>query len=120
MPDIEYASRAELNEHENSIAKLETLYQSLEDLPNTINSLDKTLFTMGENMKAMNDKISGLSDTITSIKTAADNRDKRIQDIDNKSKIDWQTAITQNFWKILSACLGAYVVIQLVISQLGG
>lgn len=113
-------NRDRINEHSKDIARLNTLYDSLEGLPAAITALDKTLYTMGENMNAMNEKINDVNESIQSLRKADEQRDNRINEIDNKSKIDWQKAITNNFWKIISACLAAAVVIKLLVENLGG
>lgn len=138
MPDAVFATRVELvnteerlsaeikENRENivsnskDIARLNTLYESLAGLPDAIVALDKTLFKMGESINAMSEKVNGVNDTINSIKEAAKQRDERISKIDNKSKIDWQTMITEHFWKILSALLGGGIVIQWLVNTFAG
>lgn len=112
-------NRDRINEHAKDISRLEALYQALEGLPETIAQLDRTLTVMGENMKNMNEKINDVRESISSMRSAEEQRDERIKTIDNKSKIDWQTAITQNFWKIISALLGGWIVLKFVIESIG-
>lgn len=117
-------NRDRINEHTESIARLDTLYTSLEGLPGAISNLDKTLFQLGENMNSMkeqmNSQMDDVNNSIQSLRNADAKHEEEIEQIDSKSKIDWQSAITNNFWKILSACLGAWVVIQFIINNLGG
>lgn len=138
MGELEYVTRQEFNNTENrfekdihenrerinknseAITRLETMYESLEELPNAIVALDKTLLIMGENMKAMGEKINESTESVLQLKKAAEKRDEEIRNLDNKSKIDWQVSITNNFWKIFSALLVAGIVIKFIIEHFGG
>lgn len=124
-------NREHIEAHSKDIVRLDTLYKSLEGLPDAIIGLDKTLLQMSNNMEAMNrqmeeqkkqmaESIAGMNNVIDSIKSAAAKRDEKIDEIDNKSKVDWQKAITNNFWKILAVAFGAYTVIELGIKLFGG
>lgn len=113
-------NRQKIEEHAESITRLETLYTSLEGLPAAINGLDKTMMQMTDNLSAMQKQIIGMNDSIESLRTEAEKSNEKIQKIDNKSKIDWQTSITKNFWKILSACLAAWVLIQNLVEHFTG
>lgn len=115
-----HENREIINAHSKDIVRLDTLYKSLEGLPAAITALDKTLVQMSANMNAMKEQIDSMHGSINSLKTSAEQRDERISKIDNKSKVDWQTAVTDNFWKIVSACLGAAFVLKLLIENFGG
>ena len=90
------------------IIKLETLYGTLVKLPDTISSLEKTLLqvshtmdTMGERISQINGNIQEQRDAIKELREENKKQDEDIESVDNKSKIDWASFITGNFWNIL-------------------
>lgn len=105
-----------LNENSESIVKLETWYNTLVKLPDTMASLEKAILKIDHNMEAMATRMDTMADSIQSQRTAIESlknenqaQDERISSVDNKSKVDWAKAITQNFWKVILAICGVIV-----------
>lgn len=105
-----------LNENSESIVKLETLYSTLVKLPDTMASLEKAILKIDHNMEAMATRMDSMADSIQaqnasieSLKKENQRQNEEISAVDNKSKIDWAKAITQNFWKVILAACGVIV-----------
>lgn len=105
-----------LNENSESIVKLETLYSTLVKLPDTMASLEKAIMQSNHNMEVMatridimNNSIQSQKDSIEALKAENQKQDESIRDVDNKSKVDWAKAVTQNFWKVILAICGVIV-----------
>lgn len=126
MPDQTYATNnsvdkiesrinseiLEINKHikQNSeaIVRLETLYGTLSELPSAIASLDKSIVSLEHSLKAidnrievMHDSIQAQRDSIEALKEENQEQNKTIEEVDNKSKVDWSEFITNNFWSII-------------------
>lgn len=111
---------------DKSIAKLETLYNSLEGLPTTITNLDKTITVIGSKLESMDRNISDMKQsisnqefTIQSIQKENTSQNESIGKIQNKTKVDWADFITQNFWKVLGIGGILYVAIRFILEQGG-
>ena len=115
-----------MTEVDKKITKLETLYNSLEGLPGTITNLDKTITIIGSQLESMGKNITDVKESVTEQKYVIqriqeENRsqNENIDKIDNKSKIDWQRYITENFWKIILAIGAGYAIIKGIIERGG-
>lgn len=104
------------------VARLETMYDSLEGLPSTISNLDKTITIIGNKLESMDQNLRDMKESVTeqkyairSIQEENKSQNESINKIDNKSKIDWQHYITQNFWKIILIVGVGYVMIERLI-----
>lgn len=104
---------------EKKVAKLETMYNSLEGLPSTITNLDKTITIIGNKLESMDNNLRDMKESVSEQKYAIRNiqeenraQNENIDKIDNKSKIDWQHYITQNFWKIILIIGVAYTILK--------
>lgn len=134
MPDNDYVTRQEFNDAKNelltdirdnrtniqanaeNITELRAMYKSLADLPGTINSLDKTIVkicdrldNMDENLKSMNELTQKAIDDMNERNKQ---QDEKINRVDSKSKVDWATFITENFWKVILAVGVIYYVVK--------
>lgn len=105
-----------IKQNSESIIKLETLYNTLVKLPDTIVSLEKAMIRIDHNMQTMatrmdnmTDNLRAQRDSIDQLKAENQKQDESIRDVDNKSKVDWAKAVTQNFWKVVLAVAGAIV-----------
>lgn len=108
-----------INQNREDIVGLKALYSTLVKLPETIMSLEKTVVGINHNLEALSEKIIDIKDTVVEQKKSIDDlreenrqQNKNMDRIDNKSKIDWTTAVTSNFWKIFAILAAGYVVIQ--------
>lgn len=128
MPEIEYASKADLREtekrlgadisynrdkiHKNSedISELKAMYKTLSDLPSTMNSLDKTIVRVCERLDNMGNELKAINGAIKESIQRNKEQDEAIQKVDDKSKVDWAKAITENFWKIVLALGVVYYI----------
>ena len=115
-------NREHIEAHSREIARLEAVYKSLEDLPNTIANLDKTMSVIGgrlasmeQNLDEVKENVSYQKQVIQDLKGENKEQNATINRIDNKSKIDWQDFITQNFWKILCIFGVGYVIIKSIL-----
>lgn len=113
-----------VGEVEKKVAKLETMYNSLEGLPSTITNLDKTITIIGNKLESMDHNLRDMKESISEQKYAIRNiqeenrtQNENIDKIDNKSKIDWQHYITQNFWKIILLIGVAYAILKGLIER---
>lgn len=116
MKEIE-ASRANIQKNNESIVKLEVMYQTLAPLASALTSLEKTmvgvqqtLSGVQQNLEGMNSKIDYMQDKIANQKASIKDlreenkqQNEHIAKIDNKGKIDWIEAVNKNFWKVLVA-----------------
>lgn len=116
--DINYC-REILSENSEAIVRLETLYETLAKLPDTIEALRGTVVDVNSNLERMCFKIEKMQDTIAEHReTLTDLQDKNkeinnhVNKIDAKSKIDWQSAVTKNFWSILAVLGVLYLVVK--------
>lgn len=105
-----------IKENSESIIELKTLYKTLVKLPDTIASLDKAIMQINHNMEVMatrmdimNNSIQSQRESIEALKAENRKQDETISAVDNKSKVDWANAITQNFWKVILAICGVIV-----------
>lgn len=99
----------QIRDNTESIIELRALYTSLVKLPETISSLEKTVIginnsleRMNERMDLINSNLSEQKESIKELRNENNEQNRNIEEIDNKSKIDWATAITGNFWKLFS------------------
>lgn len=99
-----------------AITKLEALYNTLIKLPDTILSLEKTVVSVNHNLEAMNSRINQMNESIaeqkhsiSALRAENQKQNEDISKVDNKSKIDWSQAITQNFWKLVLVVAGIIV-----------
>lgn len=110
--------------HTEEISRLKVLYKTLEDLPTTFHNLDKTLTVVCNNLESIQGQMTEIkssvdeqSNAIKNLQKNDDEQDEEILRVDNKGKVDWVQAITQNFWKILAAFATIYVVIYTFINK---
>lgn len=113
------AIREKLAEHGQRIAELNVKYDNLADLPQTINSLNTTLTIVSERMESMNINMNAIRNSVEEQRQIVQNlRDENqhqneiIDEIDNKSKIDWAKAVSNNFWKIILVIAAIYLMIK--------
>lgn len=105
--DVQFNKEA-IARNSESIIELKTLYGSLLKLPDTISSLEKTVIGINNNLEKMTDRMDNMRhelvqnrDSIEELREENRQQNKNIQEVDNKSKIDWMQAINANFWKII-------------------
>lgn len=117
-------NRDRIDEHTQKISKLESLYESLEELPATMASLDKTISLIGNNLSSMDKNIEEVkadvlaqSETIAEMRKEHTEMHEEIEEVDNKSKVDWAVFITNNFWKIVAVCGIIYIVAKEIIGK---
>lgn len=103
-----YKLRECINENAANIAELNVKYNNLADLPRTINNLNNTLTVVSERLESMNTNMKSIRESVDeqrqlvhNLKEENNHQNAAIEEIDNKSKIDWAKAITENFWKIV-------------------
>lgn len=116
------ANREKIEEHDRTLSRLETLYASLEGLPSTIVSLDKTITIIGNNLESMSKNLEEVrkdvhlqGQAINNINSDNKEQNEKIEEIDNKSKIDLLEFVTKNFWKIFSLLGVGYLVIKSIL-----
>lgn len=97
-----------IQQNSEAIVKLETLYGTLVKLPDAIASLEKTVVGVNHNLETMNTRIDQINasvqeqrDSLKQLHNENALQDKEIEKVDNKSKIDWASFVTGNFWNIL-------------------
>lgn len=107
-----------------SIIELKTLYGSLLKLPDTISSLEKTVIGINNNLEKLTDRMDNMRhelvqnrDSIEELREENRQQNKNIQEVDNKSKIDWIQAINANFWKIIALFGVAYYILKDLIGK---
>lgn len=105
-----------------AIIELRTMYGALAKLPEAITSLEKTIVQINQNLEGLAEKINDIKDDIYDQKKSIDSlkqenisQNAEIVRVDNKGKIDWIHAVTENFWKILLAVVALYVAIKTTI-----
>lgn len=117
-------NRDNIREHTREIARLDAVYKHLEGLPLTITNLDKTITIISGNLESMdrnlNDVKTSVQEQEQAIKEIKEENNKQtddIKNIDNKSKIDIMLFIKDNFWKVISALAGLYVLIEIILKR---
>lgn len=98
-----------IKQNSEAIVKLETLYGTLVKLPDAIASLEKTVVGVNHNLESMSTRINQINDSVIEQKGSLEKlreenvaQNKEIAKVDNKSKIDWASFVTGNFWNILA------------------
>lgn len=112
-----FISRAEFNrmketideritKNEVNIAKLNTACDSLKDIPEKTSKVELTLALLGQRMEQQNEMISGFINDFHSYAAEHEEKekkqDKKIQNIDNKSKVDLMDWVRLHWTEIIT------------------
>lgn len=99
---------SKLNRHDREISVLQTVVENFKELPSAINKLEKTMALMGQNLESLNKKVDKIVDNNEKIDNQQRDKDieqdKKIREIDDKSKIDILAFLKSNWWKIVMTC----------------
>lgn len=116
-----------IEENGKSIVRVETLYQTLSELPGALNSLEKAMVGIDHNLKSMNERMARIDSSVNEQRHSLDEirkknqeQDKEIENVDNKSKIDWIDFITGNFWNILMKLVVSVAGLAVVYKVIAG
>lgn len=116
--DVE-TNKQSISKNTESIIELKTLYGSLLKLPDTISSLEKTVIGINNNLEKLTDRMETMRDDMVQQRESIDDlreenrqQNKTIAAVDNKSKIDWQKAISDNFWKVIAFLTVLYFILK--------
>ncbi len=90
--------RNELKELNSAVVELKTMYIPLGDLPRSIQSLDKTMALMGQNIEQLNKKFDTFEEKSKQVDSE---QNKKISNINEKSKIDIIEIIRNNWFKVI-------------------
>lgn len=104
-------NRRNIQANSENISELKVLYKTLSDLPETMSSLDKTIVKVCDRLDNIDENMKAMNESIQNAMSHNKKQDKEIQRIDEKSKVDWASFVTENFWKVL---LGIGVVYYIV------
>lgn len=106
-------------ENKGAIVRLETLYESLSKLPDSLDSLKGAVLELNKNVEIVRYRIEETQenvklheDTLGALQDKDKEIDEHISELDNKSKIDWQLAVTRNFWPILAVLGILYLTVK--------
>lgn len=106
-------------ENRSAIVRLETLYESMSKFPDAVDSLKGTILELNKNLEFLNYRIDEVRGnvkaheaTLESLEEKDKEIDAYISKIDGKSKVDWQVAITKNFWSILAVLGVLYLAVR--------
>lgn len=116
--DIKELER-QVTDNKEDIIELKALYSSLIKLPDTIASLERTVIGVNHSLERINERMDLINNNIKEqredlkeIRQENQRQNDEIDAIDNKSKIDWSTAITTHFWKIIVIVGAIYFIIK--------
>lgn len=84
----------EVKEHGKSIARIETVLESLEPLPSILNSLNITLVRLDS-------RLCGVESGIAKLEKHTETQGDSIDRIEEKGKIDWFQTVKTNWWAII-------------------
>lgn len=108
-------NREKIQKNSEEISELKVLYGTLSDLPGTMAALDKTMDKVCNRLDNVDNNLKAMNEAISSMLSHNKNQDDEIHRIDEKSKIDWAKAITENFWKIMLAFGVVYYIVKDII-----
>lgn len=111
-------NREKISKNSEDISELRTMYMSVAELPRTMASLEKTMVSVGNHLENIEENMKSMSDSIQNLKEENRAQNEKISQVDDKSKIDWATFITSNFWKIIIAIGGIYFILKDIFSSL--
>lgn len=114
-----------IKQNSEAIVKLETLYGTLVKLPDAIASLEKTVVGVNHNLETMSIRIDQINSSVQEQRNSMEKlheenvaQNKEIEKVDNKSKVDWASFISGNFWNILVKVIVAIASILVVYKML--
>lgn len=107
----------------------ESCIKSNEKMSDTLNSVKETMIIMSESMKQGNkvseelaNSVKSLGSQVNSLDNKMDEKftevDKKINQIDDKGKFDWELWIKNNFMKIIGRIMGIIGIIYIVIQYI--
>lgn len=88
----------EIQETNNRVTILETMFESFKSLPDSLQNLDKTMALMQVNLE-------GLNKSVDEVK-------RDIKRVDEKGKFDFIEFVKQNWWKIAMGIAAILVVVK--------
>lgn len=102
---------AKLNKHDRQISVLETVVENFKGLPSAINNLEKTMALMGQNLENLNTKVDVMINEKAEKSKEDEEQDRKIRELDEKSKVDIMVFVKDNWWKICVGIAGIIVFI---------
>lgn len=105
-------NRDKIQKNSEEISELKVLYSTLADLPKTMAAFDKTMDKVCNRLDNMDNNLKAMNEAIASVLEENKSQNSEIHRIDEKSKVDWSKAITDNFWKLVLVLGVIYYVVK--------
>lgn len=108
--------RTKSNTH--AIADVKTEIKDLREKQESIYELTNSVSLIAQSMTNIEEKVDDVKTGQKELESKFDNLNEKVEAVDAKTKIDFASAIKNNFWKIIFSIVGLIGVVKIVMDMI--